>query len=145
MSARRCADPWGCCGTAAAAGVADVFVSAFLFLHGLIHLPVWLARTEGDQPFDPRHSRALAAAGPPGARTAGAAAIGLASATAVLYVIAGAAVAAQSSGWSVAALAAACVGLLLKALWLHPWLSLGVVLDAGVITAVLTSRPASLS
>ncbi|MEU1571293.1 hypothetical protein ABZ519_09045 [Streptomyces collinus] len=121
-----------------------VLVSAFLFLHGLIHLPVWLARTDGNLPFDPRHSWALAAAGLPGARTAGAAAIGLASTTAVLYVIAGAATAAQSSGWSVAALTAACVGLLLKALWFHPWLSLGVVLDIGVITAVLTSWPASL-
>ncbi|CAL9283094.1 hypothetical protein [Streptomyces sp. SudanB52_2052] len=62
----------------------------------------------------------------------------------MLYVIAGAATATQSSGWSVAALTAACVGLLLKVLWFHPWLSLGVVLDAGVITAVLTGWPASL-
>ncbi|MZF87796.1 hypothetical protein [Streptomyces sp. SID5643] len=34
--------------------------------------------------------------------------------------------------------------LLLEALWFHPWLSLGMVLDAGVVTAVVTCWPASL-
>jgi len=119
-------------------------VSAFLFLHGLVHLPVWLPQPGRSEPFDPRHSWALAAAGLPQARVMGTAAVGLASATAVLYVIAGAATAAQSSGWATAAVTAAAVGLVLKALWFNPWLSLGMLLDAGVITAVAMTWPASL-
>jgi hypothetical protein len=120
------------------------FVSAVLFLHGFVHLPVWLAPTVGGGPFDPRHSWALAAAGVPGRRVTGAAAIGLASVTSMLYVIAGASAAVQSSGAPSAALFAACTGLLLKTLWFNPWLSLGVLLDVGVVVAVLSGWPASL-
>ncbi|PWI13258.1 hypothetical protein DI272_03265 [Streptomyces sp. Act143] len=119
-------------------------VSVFLFVHGLVHLTVWLPRQADRQPFDPRYSWALAAAGLPRAGAMDAAAIGLASATAVLYLIAGLATAVQSSGWAAAALTAAAVGLLLKTLWFNPWLSLGVLLDAGVITAVLLAWPGSL-
>lgn len=119
-------------------------VSVFLFLHGLAHLPVWLPRTNPDEPSDPRHSWALAAAGVRGPRIPGRAAVGLASATTMLYVMAGAATAAQAEGWATAAVLAASVGLILKALWFNPWLSLGVLLDIGVITAVLTNWPASL-
>jgi len=77
-------------------------VSSFLFLHGLVHLPVWLAQPGRNEPFDPRHSWAFTAAGLSRGRPMGAAAVGLASATAMLYVIAGAATAAQSTGWAVA-------------------------------------------
>ncbi|AZQ39483.1 hypothetical protein EJ357_43675 [Streptomyces cyaneochromogenes] len=119
-------------------------VSAFLFVHGLIHLTVWLPHDSTEQPFNPRHSWALASAGLPQARVVSQAAIALASITAMLYVIAGAATAAQSSGWTAAAVLAASVGLVLKALWFNPWLSLGVLLDAGVIAAVATSWPGSL-
>lgn len=45
------------------------------------------------------------------------AAVALASITAMLYVIAGAATAAQSGGWAAAAVLAASVGLVLKTLW----------------------------
>ncbi|GAA3816393.1 hypothetical protein ACFS5L_06125 [Streptomyces phyllanthi] len=137
-------------------------VSTFLFVHGLIHLAVWLPHDSTEQPFNPRHSWALTAAGLPPTWDGGApghgglparaksgvgesrASVGLASVTALLYVIAGAAAAAQSGGWSTAAVVAASVGLLLKTLWFNPWLSLGVLLDAGVIAAVVMSWPASL-
>ncbi|MDL2074893.1 hypothetical protein QNN03_00410 [Streptomyces sp. GXMU-J15] len=119
-------------------------VSAFLFVHGLLHLAVWLPHGAAEQPFDPRHSWVLAAAGAPRARSVDRAAIGLASVTAMLYVIAGASAAAQSSGWTTAALLAAASGLLLKALWFDPWLTLGVLLDVGVIAAVLASWPGAL-
>ncbi|MGW0758449.1 hypothetical protein ACWD1Y_18580 [Streptomyces sp. NPDC002814] len=122
-------------------------VSAFLFIHGFVHLTVWVTqpgKAGKNEPFDPRHSWALAAAELPQARVVSSAAVGMASVTTILYVIAGAATAAQSSGWATAAILAASVGLVLKALWFNPWLSLGVLLDAGVITAVLMSWPASL-
>ncbi|MFF6995507.1 hypothetical protein ACFY93_11170 [Streptomyces sp. NPDC008313] len=120
-----------------------LFFSAVLFLHGLVHLPVWLAPVGGSEPFDPRHSWASAAAGVPGPRLTGAAAIVLASVTTLLYVIAGAATATRSGGWPTAALVAACAGLLLKAVWFDPWLIPGVLLDAGVVAAALSGWPAS--
>ncbi|MFJ2238055.1 hypothetical protein [Streptomyces sp. NPDC087859] len=58
--------------------------------------------------------------------------------------MAGAAAATQADGWATAAALAASVGLVLKALWFNPWLSLGILLDIGVITAALTNWPASL-
>ncbi|MER6185908.1 hypothetical protein [Streptomyces sp. NPDC001652] len=119
-------------------------VSVFLFLHGCAHLPVWLPRTNPDEPFDPRHSWALAAAGVRGPRIPGTAAIWLASVTTTLYVTAGAATAAQAEGWVTTAVLAASVGLVLRVLWFNPWLSLGVLLDISVITAVVTNWPASL-
>ncbi|MBD0842085.1 hypothetical protein [Streptomyces sp. TRM68416] len=119
-------------------------VSAFLFVHGLVHLTVWLPHDTTEQPFNPRHSWALAAAGVPRARVVDRAAIGMAAVTAMLYVIAGSAAAVQSSGWAAAALIAASAGLLLKALWFNPWLTLGVLLDVGVITAVWASWPGAL-
>ncbi|WP_282703523.1 hypothetical protein [Streptomyces sp. CC219B] len=119
-------------------------VSAFLFVHGLVHLTVWLPHDTTEQPFNPRHSWALAAAGVPRARVVDRAAIGMAAVTAMLYVIAGSAAAVQSGGWAAAALIAASAGLLLKALWFNPWLTLGVLLDVGVITAVWASWPGAL-
>jgi hypothetical protein len=119
-------------------------VSTFLFVHGLIHLTVWLPHGTTEQPFNPRYSWVLASAGLPQARVMNRAAVALASVTTMLYVIAGAATAAQSSGWTAAAVLAASVGLVLKSLWFNPWLSLGVLLDAAVIAAVATSWPGSL-
>ncbi|MER7172168.1 hypothetical protein [Streptomyces mesophilus] len=121
--------------------------AAFLIAHGLIHLPVWAppgpAHEGSRPPFDARHSWALAVAGLPQAR-AGRVSIGLASVAAMLYVIAGAAAASGAADWPTAAVSAAVVGLALKILWFHPWLSLGVLLDAGVLLAVYAYWPASL-
>ena len=72
-------------------------------------------------------------------------AVGLAGAAAVLYVIAGLAVA-LGSGWAVAiAAAAAIVGLALKVLYFNPWLTLGILLDAAVLSAALLSWPVGLA
>ena len=64
--------------------------------------------------------------------------------TAVVYAVAGAAVLAGAGWWPTAALVAASSGLVLKAVWFDPWLSVGVLLDVGVITAVACSWPASV-
>ncbi|MDF3145599.1 hypothetical protein, partial [Streptomyces sp. T21Q-yed] len=63
---------------------------------------------------------------------------------ALVYVVAGAGVLAGSGWWPTAALVAAAGGLALKAIWFDPWLSVGVLLDVGVIVAVACTWPASV-
>ncbi|WP_367325297.1 hypothetical protein [Streptomyces sp. HUAS ZL42] len=120
-------------------------VAAFLIGHGLLHPGVWTApqRPDRPSPFDPGHSWVLAAArvSPAPAR---AAALSLAWYTALVYVVAGAGLLAGSGWWPTAAVVAAASGLALKAIWFDPWLTLGVLLDVGVITAVAAGWPASV-
>ncbi|MCX4913188.1 MULTISPECIES: hypothetical protein [unclassified Streptomyces] len=123
-----------------------VLVAAFLLLHALLHPGVW---TAPQQPagtpaaFVPGHSWALSAARVPPA-TAGSVALAIAWYTAVVYGIAGAGVLAETGWWPTAALVGASMGLLLKVIWFHPWLTVGALLDIGVIIAVVCAWPASL-
>lgn len=120
-------------------------VGAFLIVHGLLHLGVWTTPEQPDKPvpFDRGHSWALAAAHVSTA-PARAAALALAWYTGIVYVVAGAGAAAGASWWPTAALVAAASGLALKAIWFDPWLTVGVLLDVGVIVAVTGSWPASV-
>ncbi|GGL16567.1 hypothetical protein [Streptomyces flaveus] len=120
-------------------------VGAFLIVHGLLHLGVWTTPEQPDKPapFDRGHSWALAAAHVSTA-PARAAALALAWYTALVCVVAGAGVLAGSVWWPTAALVAAVSGLALKAIWFDPWLSVGVLLDVGVLVAVASSWPGSL-
>ncbi|MEV7389748.1 hypothetical protein [Streptomyces sp. NPDC091215] len=118
-----------------------MLVAAFLVVDGLIHLAVWLpADAAEQQPFDPGRSWALAAAGRPGPDVAALAAVGLASASALLFEIAGVA-AATRADWTVPAVTGAVVGPVLKTLWFNRWLAPGLLLDGGLIFAVLTLGP----
>ncbi|MEU6378741.1 hypothetical protein [Streptomyces sp. NPDC046909] len=123
-----------------------LLVAAFLVVHGLLHPGVWTAPQQPGgtpAPFTPGHSWLLVSAGVPAA-TARTAALTLAWCTALVYVVAGAGVPADAGWWPTAALVAASGGLMLKAVWFDPWLSVGVLLDLGVITAVACSWPGSL-
>lgn len=124
-----------------------LLVAAFLVVHGLLHPGVWTAPPQQPggppAPFAPGHSWLLASAGVSTA-VARAAALALAWYTAVVYVVAGAGVLAGSAWWPTAALVGASSGLVLKAVWFDPWLSVGVLLDLGVIAAVAGTWPASL-
>ncbi|MGY6022607.1 hypothetical protein [Streptomyces spinosirectus] len=124
-----------------------LLVAAFLVVHGLLHPGVWTAPQQqsggAPAPFTPGHSWLLASAGVSTA-VSRAAALTLAWYTAVVYVVAGAGVLADAGWWPTAALVAASSGLVLKAVWFDPWLSVGVLLDLGVIAAVAGSWPASL-
>ncbi len=122
-----------------------LLVAAFLIVHGLLHVGVWTApRQPGTpSPFTPGHSWLLAAARVR-ATTVGTVALALACYTAVVYVIAGVGVPAGAGWWPTAALVAASTGLLLKAVWFDPWLSLGVLLAVGVGAAVACLWPASV-
>ena len=120
-------------------------VGAFLIVHGLLHLGVWATPEQPDKPapFDRGHSWASAAAHVSTA-PARAAALTLAWYTGLVYVVAGAGVLTGTGWWPTAALVAAASGLALKAIWFDPWLSVGVLLDVGVIVAVACTWPASV-
>jgi hypothetical protein len=123
-------------------------IAAFLIAHGAVHLAVWLppAPTDAERqaPFNPDHS-ALLTRTQVSQASARLVAVRLAGTAAVLYVIAGLAVA-LGSGWAVAmAAAAAILGLALKVLYFNPWLTLGILLDAAVLSSALLSWPVSLA
>lgn len=122
-------------------------VVGFLALHGLLHLAVWLPKPAPDPakppPFEPDHSAVLTAVHVP-VRSVHKLAIGLATAACAAYLLA-AVVVAVGSSWAVGvAVVAALLGLVLKGLYFHPWLSVGVLLDLGVLTAALWEWPVAL-
>lgn len=119
-------------------------VVAFLAVHGLVHLAVWLPKPEPDKPtpFAPDHSAVMTAVHVP-TGTTHRTAVGLAVATAVAFLLAAAAVALDVLVVPTL-VAAAVLGLVLKALYFNPWLSLGVLLDVLVLTTALWGWPISL-
>jgi hypothetical protein len=124
-----------------------VLIVAFLLVHGLVHLAVWLPHPEPDPdkppPFAPDHSAVLTATRVP-QQQAHRTSVVLAVAAAAAYAVTALGVA-FGAGWAVpVAVAAALVGLALKLLFFNPWLSLAVVLDALVLTAALWEWPLAL-
>ena len=119
-----------------------IVIVTFLLAHAFVHVAVWAMPRPGaaTQPFDPTRSWVLAAAhvAPAPARTASVAAAWTAAA---LYGSAGVALALDLPVWVGLAAAGAVAGLLLKILWFNPWLSLGVVLDLGVLLAIAGQWP----
>lgn len=108
----------------------------FLMAHGLVHAGIWCTPFDpAKAPFDPRHSwlaERLGLAGP-----ARGLSVALALAAAVLFLASGAAVLAGTAWAGAAAVTAAAVSLLLTALVFNRWLSLNVLINAAIITAVL--------
>jgi hypothetical protein len=125
----------------------DVLVIGFLVLHGLLHLVVWLPKPDPDAekppPFHPDHSTVLTAVAAPQATTHRVS-IALAVAATVGYVMAGLVLAFGASWAAVALTIAAGLGLLLKGLFFHPWLSVGVLLDILVLSSALVGWPVSV-
>ncbi|MFD1829333.1 hypothetical protein ACFSJS_06615 [Streptomyces desertarenae] len=123
----------------------EVLAVVLLLAHALAHLRVWATPEDPDHPapFAPGHSWALAAAHLT-QETARAGAVAMASITALLYGVAGVALAAGLDWWAPAAVLAAAGGLVLKTLWFSPWLLVGIAADAGVVLAVTLEWPASL-
>jgi hypothetical protein len=116
---------------------------AFLAAHGLLHLAIWLPHPEPDPakppPFQPDHSAVLAAVhAPPSAVHV--LSMGLAAAAAAAYLLAATAVV-WGAGWAVpVTVAAALAGLMLKGLYFHPWLLVGIALDLLVLVLALTGQ-----
>lgn len=124
----------------------SLVVAAFLLVHGLIHLAVWLpqpntAATSGQAgpPFDPHHSWLLSTKSPDISGR------GPAVACAVLYAISALAVAMQiEASATVWVIAAAGLGLILKIVYFNPWLLFGIALDAGILVVALSEWPESV-
>ncbi len=122
-------------------------VAGFLLLHGLLHLAVWLPKPEPapgrPAPFEPDHSALLTQERVP-QRTIHRLAILLASTAAVLYGVVGLAVAVGTS-WAVPlAVLAGTVGIAIKLLFFHPWLSVGIAIDLLVLSSALVEWPFAL-
>jgi hypothetical protein len=122
-------------------------VVAFLVAHGLVHLAIWLPHPEPDPerppPFEPDHSALLTATAAP-VETIHRVAVGAAVAVAAAYVLAALVVAVGAPGAVGVTVLAASLGLALKALFFHPWLSFGVAIDLGVLAGALAGWPISL-
>lgn len=124
------------------------FVAALLAVHGLLHLAIWMAppppQDEHRVPFVPDHS-ALLTASRVSQTTVHLWAVRLAVATAVAYPLAALGLV-TGSDWAVgAAVLAATFGLVLKSVYFHPWLTLGVLIDSLVLTTALLEWPTAIS
>ncbi|HVM08133.1 MAG TPA: hypothetical protein VM345_06715 [Acidimicrobiales bacterium] len=121
-------------------------VVLFLLAHGLLHPLMYAMPVKADAsapPFDVHRSWMLRAAHV-SAPVAFSASVWLAWITGLLFVFAGAALLGGGAAWTAAATAGAVVGLVLKLGWFHPWLTVGVALDVGVLVAVAAAWPGSV-
>jgi hypothetical protein len=113
------------------------FLLGGLFVaHGLVHTAVWATPTkEGGMPFDPKRSWALSALGlGPSARSL---AVALALLATAAFVAVGIGVWAGQGWWRPLAVASAAGSFALMALYFHPWLSVGVLLDVAIFAALV--------
>lgn len=125
-----------------------LLVVGFLLAHGFVHFMVWIPHPQPDPakpaPFAPDHSAVLTMASVP-ATTTRQLSVVLATASGGAFILAGLAVA-FGGRWAVpVAVVAGVVGLVLKVVFFNPWLTLGIALDALVLSAALAEWPASLT
>jgi hypothetical protein len=122
-------------------------VVVFLVSHGLVHLAIWLPHPDptADRPlpFVPDHSILLSATAAPAVEVHRIA-VGGAVAAAAGFVLAAVAIAVGVPGAATVTVVAAVLGLALKALFFHPWLSFGIAIDLGVLAGALAGWPLSL-
>ncbi|HZA39180.1 MAG TPA: hypothetical protein VFA00_00990 [Actinomycetota bacterium] len=121
-----------------------LLLGAFLIAHGALHPTIYTIPYDPEKtPFNPGRSWALAAvhvAEHP-TRTFSAA---LSVIAGVLFLFSGIALLISSSIWVSVAATGAVAGLVLKALYFHPWLSVGVLIDVAVLWAAAAGWPPSL-
>lgn len=121
---------------------------AFLALHGLLHAGIWLPQPASDPdrppPFLPDHSGVLTVAAVR-QEVAHRLAVGLAIATTAMYLLAATAVTLGAEWAASVAVGAAVLGLVLKVVFFHPWLTLGLMLDLLVLSAALFEWPVALT
>jgi hypothetical protein len=127
--------------------MSEILLVGFLVAHGLLHLAIWVPQPPPDAdpppPFHPDHSAVMTAVSMTSA-TARGTSIGLAATASAAYLLAALTVALDAGVAVVALVVAAGIGLLLKALFFHPWLTVGVLLDVLVVTSALADWPVTV-
>ena len=107
-------------------------VGLFLVAHGLVHVAVWAAPVAKDQPFDPHHSWALEGAGVSTATVDSAARV-MSIVSAVAFVVGGIALLAGVEVWRPITVVASVLGLAMAVVWFHPWFTVDVLINAGLL------------
>ncbi|HEU4480924.1 MAG TPA: hypothetical protein VFS18_03490 [Actinomycetota bacterium] len=123
----------------------ELVVAIFLIAHGAIHPAIYVTPPDPVKPppFDASHSWALSATDVE-EQTAHTLSVGAAWLTAASLSASGIALLLGVSGWSALAISGAITGIILKGLFFHPWLSLGIMIDVAILVAVASEWPASL-
>ena len=123
-----------------------LLLAGFLIAHGMLHPAIHSVPEDPNKPtpFDPNHSWALAALHV-ARRKAQAIGVSLSWLTALIFAGAGIALILQASLWVSIAVCGAALGLLVKTLFFHPWLILGVLIDIGILWAGAAVWPGSLT
>ena len=119
----------------------DLLITTFFITHGLVHLAIYATPANPDKPAPLDPGRSWALSGVTTTWTRGAS-VALACAVAATYSAAGFMVAIEAPTAAAVAGLAAVLGLVLKGLWFHPWLTLGVALDIVVAVAAVQGWPA---
>jgi hypothetical protein len=122
-------------------------IAILLVAHGLIHLAIWAPpppAPERPVPFVPDRSPVLTASRLPQTEIHSVA-LRLALVVTLAFALAGIATAFGAAWTPVAAACAAVLGLVLKLLFFHPWLTIGVLLDLAVLAAAVSGWPFSLT
>ena len=113
-----------------------MLIALFLLAHGAMHAGVWATPWTEGMPFDPGHSWLLDAFGL-GDSAARPLSIGLAMVAMLGFMGAGVGLFVQQDWWRPLAVGAAAVSLVLIALCFHAWLSGAVLLNAGIVLALV--------
>jgi hypothetical protein len=121
--------------------MAHPVAAAFLIAHGLVHLAIYGIPADPDKPapFDPGRSWVLDGGAATWARGAS---VAIACVVAAGFSAAGWMLAIDAPGAAAVAGVAAGLGIVLKGVWFHPWLTVGLALDAGIVAAALLGWPA---
>ncbi|MGY0234217.1 hypothetical protein [Longispora urticae] len=112
-----------------------IAVAVFLLLHGLVHVAIYPPPPNDEAPFQPHRSWLLRRYGVPETAQRAVAVAGSVI-SAVAFVTASGALLAGAGWWAPVAAAAAGVSLALLAVYYHPWLTFGLLLDLAVISLV---------
>jgi hypothetical protein len=107
--------------------VVRVILGALIICHGLITVLIWGAPPSEGAPFNPSHSWAL------GDRRA--AAVVLAAAAGIGFVLVGVGVLGRAGWWPGWAIAAGALAVILMILYFNAWLVVGLAISAAVLVA----------
>lgn len=109
--------------------------AAFLIMHGLVHLAVWLAPAKIDAPFQADHSWLIGSGATPHRVS-----VALAVSAATVFVAAGIALLLGAAVWVPLAVTASAIGLAVALLYFNPWLLFDIGLNAALLYVLLVTE-----